>query len=99
MRRGRRLALYSVAVVGVVGVRQRVSAVAAVGLVDQPGKMKPTLNGFIVDEPQCRHSMNVKQFEQQGMEPAGFLVERRCGSSGLSSENSEIDLGMCVVGG
>src|SRR5690606_18905281 len=88
----------SVAFVGFVGRRERVPSVTPIGLVDQLGKMQPALESFIVNEAQRGHGVDVEQFEQQGVEPPGFLVQDRSCHGRFGSDDGEIDLRVRVVG-
>src|SRR5690606_39278975 len=89
----------SVAFVGFVRRRELFPAVAAISLIDQLGEVQATLKTFIMDEAQRGHCVNVKQFEQQGVEPPSFLVQSRRSCGWLRAEHREIDLRMRVIGG
>lgn len=86
-------------VVGLVGRRQCICLICTISVINKPSKMQATLYAFIVNEAQRGDGMNVKNLEQQGMEPAGLFVQGGRSLSRLGPQNGEVDLGVRVVWG
>src|SRR5690606_17531969 len=85
--------------VGVLGLRGLEGfGLGAIGPVDKLRQFDATNHLFVVDEAQGGYGMNVQKLEQQGVQPAGLLGQRRGRCFGLGAHDGEIHLGMGVIG-